>query len=185
MKKILSLLKSGENYQIFVKIIQFDPPTLYKIDFLCTKEYSSQMYQRCSLDDVVLQSKRLSSQISPTKLKSVLVNLARSPDSFVLLRRCEISKAPMKTSKNLAWHGSLHFFCYQERQVVQYSVLSCHLELSSGKYSLTSGPGPWSLEKFHKTFKQAPKPLRLCQKFFSRGLSLHIPIQRNILKSPK
>ena len=112
MKKILSLLKSGENYQIFVKIIQFDPSTLYKIDFLCTKKYSFQMYQRCSLDDVVLQSKRLSSQISPTKLKSVLVNLARSPDSFVLLRRCEISKAPMKTSKNLAWHGSLNFFCY-------------------------------------------------------------------------
>ena len=46
-----------------------------------------QMYQRCSLDDVVLQNNKIAAQISNTLLKSVLVNLARSPNSFVLLRK--------------------------------------------------------------------------------------------------
>ena len=45
------------------------------------------MYERCSLDDVTLQRKKLTSNLPADRLKSVLVGLARSPNSFVTLRR--------------------------------------------------------------------------------------------------
>lgn len=54
------------------------------------KSYTK-MYQRCSLDDVILQNKKIATQISETRLKTVLINLSRSPDSFVLLRKKFVS----------------------------------------------------------------------------------------------